>query len=271
MRMKVRAYGKLNLSLAINGKRGNMHLLDSIATTVSAYDELEVEESENISVSFDCEGISPTQNTAYKTALLVRELCGKSLTVSVKKRLPIGGGMGGSSADAVGVLYASEKLFGINAREIAPKIGSDVLFMLGGGTAIISGVGDQVTPIKNNANFSALIVDCGVVSTADYYKIYDSFGGVNARPSTLLANKLALGALPDDLLENDLLHGALTLNPRIKEVMDILSAHAKPHLTGSGGCVFALNCKDKALIALLKSKGFDCYEVNYHPVGVEEI
>ena len=245
-------------------------MLDSVMASISLFDEVEVSVADKISVIFENVSIDPVRNTAYKTAKLVKDTYGVSLCVRIKKGLPIGGGVGGSSADSAAVLYAAEKLCGADIKKLAPRVGSDVYFMTKGGTARVSGTGDEVTPFDNKATFSALIVNCGDVSTPLCYDAYDTLGGNGAPSSEELIKELSLGNLPENLLKNDLLPGALSLNARIGEAMELLrSKGVKSALTGSGGCIFAINAEK--LAPFMQSNGFECYTAHYVPRGVEEV
>ena len=129
--MKVKAYGKLNLSLNVTGVRGNMHTLDGIMHSVSVCDELTVTESENVRVTVSGADIEEKSNTAYRAAMLIKENYGISLSADIVKRIPVGGGMGGSSADAAGVFAAASAILGGRMSEsdmmkLAMRVGSDV-------------------------------------------------------------------------------------------------------------------------------------------------
>jgi len=264
--MKLRAYGKINLSLFVTGRLGRLHTLDSIMTTVSVFDELTVTEADEVSVVFSNADISRTDNTAYKAAKLVEEECGLKLAVGIKKGIPIGGGMGGSSADGAAVLWAAEKLAGADIKKLAPKIGSDVYFMTIGGAARVRGVGDVVEPIDFCGSFDAFAIDAGSVSTPECYKLYDEIGG-SGKPNTNdeLCRALARGELSEALLVNDLAPAAIRLCPNIAYELDHFAAIGlNAHVTGSGGCIFAVDRGgSKPLVG--------ARPLSYLPYGVEEV
>ncbi len=269
--MKVRAYGKLNLSLYITGRRGRLHTLDSVMTSVTVFDEAEILPSDRTRVRFLNVSVNPERNTALSAAALVEKECGLRLSVTVKKGIPVGGGMGGSSADAAAVLWAAEKLAGADVKKLAPRIGSDVLFMIRGGTARVTGTGDVTESVPSSASFSALVADCGAVGTAACYEAFDRLGGGSGGCGDALVRAPALGSVPEDELINDLAPAAALLNPRIKAAAELMeSAGLTPHLTGSGGCLYALGGGEKEE-KLLRSHGFGCFAVRCAPAGVEEI
>ena len=268
--MKVRAYGKINLSLYVTGMRGNLHTLDSVMTTVSVCDELTVVPAPMIGVTCGL-AIPPASNVAYRAARLVEEACGLKLAVDIKKGIPVGGGLGGSSADGAAVLYCARELSpALDVRALSARLGSDVYFMLRGGSCRVTGTGDELAPIDSSADFSALIVDCGSVGTPECYRTFDRIGtpGLN-RNDELIAALRSGKKIEDGSIHNDLAAPARLLNPRIAAAEEIIrAAGSAPHLTGSGGCLFVLDAP-AALADKLERQGFPCKFVSYAPRGVE--
>lgn len=272
--MKVRAYGKINLSLYITGRRGSLHTLDSVMATVSVYDELTVCPSDVVRVTCGMD-IRAEDNSAYRAAKLVELASGLKLDVKIRKGIPVGGGMGGSSADGAAVLFCARELIGLreeDMREMSAKIGSDVYFMTKGGICRVTGTGDEIEPIDGASDFSALITECGGVGTAECYRAFDKTGrsGEN-RNDELISLLTRGGAIDDNLLHNDLFAAARTLNPRIAQAEEIInSSGAKPCLTGSGGCLFVISPPD-GLAARLTAAGFNNRLAAFAPEGVEII
>lgn len=271
--MKVKAYGKINLSLYITGTKGRLHTLDSVMATVSIFDEVTVTPAHAISVTCDRD-IAEKENIAYRAAEYVRDESGLSLAVEIKKGIPIGGGMGGSSADGAAVLFCARELLRNSRRDIdilsiAPKLGSDVAFMLTGGYCRVTGTGDVIEPICGGLGFDALIVDCGVVSTPECYRAFDRLGAVvGGNNDELVALIKKESRLCGELLFNDLLPAARTLQPRIAEAeREIVALGLTPRLTGSGGCLFVLDPPEGLQERL---GGFDCYRVSFAESGIEK-
>jgi 4-diphosphocytidyl-2-C-methyl-D-erythritol kinase len=96
------------------------------------------------------------------------------------KRIPVGGGMGGGSSDAAAVLMALDRLWGTGlgpARlvPLARRLGADVPFFLHGGTALGTGRGDEVFPLRCQVRAHVVVVDQGrPISTAAVYRGLDS-------------------------------------------------------------------------------------------------
>ena len=249
--MKAKAYAKLNLSLYITGVRGGMHTLDSVMHSVDLGDVLTVEEADSVSVIMHGADCPEERNTAYRAAIAVRDRYGLSLRTEIEKRIPSGGGMGGSSADAAGVLYCAERLLAERGTPsdlsvIAAKIGSDVMYMMRGGCARVMGTGESIERLSP-LDFTALVIDCGAVDT----RVIES-GRASA-------------------FANDLYAPACRLNGRLSECGDIAAkCGLKAVMTGSGGCMFILNAPPESEECFTEH-GFRCFSVHSVPNGVKII
>jgi len=117
--VKITAFAKVNLSLNIEGRADGLHKLDSVMMSVDCFDTVTVTEraDEKITVAFDDPTIDPVRNTAYKAAAAV---CGKlhrGADISVQKGIPVGAGLGGSSADGAAVLRALDLFYRLPVRQ----------------------------------------------------------------------------------------------------------------------------------------------------------
>ena len=158
--MKIKAYGKINLTLDVVGRRKDgYHLLDTVMQTISIWDELEIQHSRQLGVHLQCNKDSlPTdsKNTAFRAAkffLEDRGLENEGVYIFIKKHLPSRSGMGGGSADAAAVLRGLNEMYGTGLSadklmELGAKVGADVPFCVVGGAARCTGVGADVEPIE---------------------------------------------------------------------------------------------------------------------------
>ncbi len=154
--MKLEAHAKLNLTLEVLGVRHDgYHNLVSVLQTIDLHDEIELEQSDGISLDCDVPELAGDDNLVVKAAHALREVAGTSdgVHITLQKRIPAAGGLGGGSADAAAVLKGLNRLWGagLDARELASlalTIGSDVPFLLQGGTALVQGRGEDVTPLS---------------------------------------------------------------------------------------------------------------------------
>ncbi len=155
--MKLEAHAKLNLTLEILGVRHDgYHNLVSVMQTIDLHDEIEIESSDGISLDCDVPDLVGDDNLVVKSAQALRDVAGTSdgVHITLRKRIPMAGGLGGGSADAAAVLEGLNRLWdaGLDARELsslALTIGSDVPYLLRGGTALVQGRGGDVTPLPN--------------------------------------------------------------------------------------------------------------------------
>ncbi len=156
--MKLRCNAKINLSLDVTGRREDgYHTLESIFQSVAVYDILTVSVQAGSGIVLRCNipGLPRDErNLAYRAAQAMLKASEKScrVTIDLHKHIPSGAGMGGGSADAAGVIYALNTLMECGfsdekLREIGLSLGADVPFMLMGGTALVEGVGEILTPL----------------------------------------------------------------------------------------------------------------------------
>ena len=151
-----KAFAKVNLTLEILGKRRDgYHNLASVMQTVDLYDTLEFSEADDVLVTCDDDEITPEINLATKAAQALQRKTGVSLgaNISIKKNIPVSAGMGGGSTDAAAALRGLNKLWKLGLSldeltELAADVGSDVPFLVSGGTSLVQGRGEEVTPIS---------------------------------------------------------------------------------------------------------------------------
>lgn len=179
-RVVVEVYAKINLGLAVVGRRGDgYHDIDTLFQTVSLADTLAIESGPADGISLGVEGARVPEgpsNLAWAAAAAVLERTGcPGVSIALKKRIPVAAGLGGGSADAAAVLVGMNELFGLklglsDLREIGLKIGSDVPFLVRGGTARGRGRGekiDQLPPLRG-AWFVLVTPETAVTAGAAY-------------------------------------------------------------------------------------------------------
>lgn len=253
---KVKSYAKINLCLDIKGVAGGFHDIESVVATVDLYDVIAVSKRKKDKLvgitmhGMGSESIAFENNNAVKAAQAFIDkysTCGVDITVW--KNIPIGAGLGGSSADISGVLRAMRNLFGVDDEEglksLADSLGSDCGYMLYGGYALISGRGEKVDFIQ-----SPLDLDIGValaeggVSTAQCYSLYDGMGLACPSAAAEIVKALEGGDKPllGGLLSNGLYVPACALNAAIAENFAKLKDFDPLGvcMTGSGSAVYAL-------------------------------
>lgn len=251
--VRLRSYAKVNLSLSVTGTRGDRHTLDSVVTSISVYNEIIAERTDEkgVFVNFESGKIA---NNALLAATLASQTFGvDGIKVVIKEGIPCGG-VGGSSADAAGVLRAIAELFpaamdDVAMRDIALQVGSDVPYMLCGGFARLGGIGESVEYFSA-PNRELLFVPLESVNTAECFAAFDRLSTRSFSDESAFTDALKRG---DDILpylHNDLCDAAVSLMPKIGDVLDRLnSAGLKAIVTGSGGNVIAFGSHDGLLRA----------------------
>ena len=163
------AWAKLNLSLDVTGRRDDgYHDMLMVMQTVSVPDRIDLELTAEPGIQADCNfRYVPTdgRNLAVRAAQTYLQAVGAvqpdgtplpdqpGVSIRLEKHIPVGAGMAGGSADAAAVLRGMNRLFGspLSRQELealAGQVGSDVAFCLRGGTALASGRGEILQPLK---------------------------------------------------------------------------------------------------------------------------
>ena len=159
-------------------------MLDSLVVNIDLFDLLVLKKRKGALSSVTMKGmgsesIPPEKNNALKAAEAFSKAFGTDgADITVYKNIPIGGGLGGSSADVVGVLNGMAALYGVTDRarlkEIADSLGSDTGYMLDGGYARMMGRGEKVEKLDltNKLHF-LLICPNSSVSAGECYRTFD--------------------------------------------------------------------------------------------------
>lgn len=250
------APAKLNLHLEVYPKRSDgYHPIKSIFQTISLVDDLVVSLSgKSLSCVVECDAMQlPVENTLTKTYRLFCQISGVTAGVRVKltKRIPSGAGLGGGSSDAATFLLILNRMFdyplGLNQlEEIANLVGSDVLFFLSGGAAVVTGRGDIVEPIKPREDFCIVVVYPDVhCSTPESYGLVDEYFALGKT-----VNETALQDLEKMYYEpvsewrflNTFTNPVATKFPVIFDVMKSLENLGADYvqMSGSGSTVFGV-------------------------------
>jgi 4-diphosphocytidyl-2-C-methyl-D-erythritol kinase len=231
----LRAHAKLTLSLRITGRRDDgYHLLDAEMVSLALHDLVHVEPGgEGIVMTGPFASGVPTDETNLAVAALA--LAGERARVTIDKRIPHGGGLGGGSTDAAAVLRWAG--FGTAPDELvrAARIGADVPFCLVGGRARVTGIGEVVRALPHVGRTITLVIPPLAVSTPAAYRAWDELGGPTATGS------------------NDLEPAALAVEPRLRWWRDAIAERlgTRPVLAGSGATWFTVGERDDALADLI--------------------
>lgn len=256
-RLTAPAYAKLNLALEVIGRYKNgYHSIETIFQTVTLADEVTVTLGDP-GIHLECQdlGLPPEENLACKAALAYYRFIEKppAVTISIQKKIPVGAGLGGGSADAacvLRILSQMEKPVGRgDLHRLAATVGSDVPFLLCGGTAYGTGRGELCEPLPTPPLTLALLSPPFSISTSWAYQALDQEGLQRPGKEFKDDNKSSRG-IREALLrrEWDLIPSFLhnSFEPVVfREYPQLLQAkkrlaemNLKPLLSGSGSSLF---------------------------------
>lgn len=221
------ANAKLTLSLRITGRRDDgFHLIDAEMVTLDLHDTLEISDGDGLEL-IDETGPKGDLGVAHGADNLVQRALratGRTAHVRLTKRIPLGAGLGGGSADAAAVL----RWAGIDDPATAVALGADVPFCVVGGRARVRGIGEIVEPLALEPRVYTLMVPPFGCSTPEVYRAWDELGAASA----------PTGASGEP--GNDLEPAALRVQPRLADWREHLAGATgqRPRLAGSGSTWF---------------------------------
>ncbi len=224
---RFRSFAKLNLGLEVTGRLPNgYHELKTLFATLSLHDTIEIAATRSgISVRSDHPGLPLDEtNLAHRAAALMQGLSGRKsgVAIVIRKRIPVGGGLGGGSSNAATVLRALDRMWNLGLGpeglvEPAKSLGADVPYFLFGGPALGLGRGDDVHPLDLRLDQKVLLVPGpGGVSTASVFRRFAEGGGPTGAASRI--DSFLRRSLSPGTLRNDLERAALEESPALAEV-----------------------------------------------------
>jgi 4-diphosphocytidyl-2-C-methyl-D-erythritol kinase len=195
--IELAAHAKINLYLEVLGRRDNgYHELRSIVVPVSLHDTIVLEPADEIETVFDvidvplggCSCLPTSEhNLTTRAARALKAATGYpgGVRIRISKRIPVGGGLGGGSADAAAVLRGLMELWGVTmprheVMALGATLGCDIPALLHGGAVVMEGMGERVTPLElgrpdtPDGEWWLVIANPGFcVPTSDVYQRYD--------------------------------------------------------------------------------------------------
>lgn len=279
--LRLRTNAKINLYLGVLGRRRDgYHELETIYHGISLADELTLQPSPaDITVEMRGEAIvgeiPAHENLVFTAAGALRELAGvkSGAHIEVCKRIPIGAGLGGGSADAAGSLVGLRSLWEIAIGDdellaLAAELGSDVSFCIRGGTAAATGRGEHLTPLPAPATlWFVLGISTLPLATAEVYELWTPDTSTGAAGRAPMARALESGDVGEVAarLHNDLERCACKLRPELAgKKAALLDAGARGCLvSGSGPTVFGIcgSAADARRVAARARSSFDRIEI----------
>lgn len=239
------APAKLNLDLRVFGRRADgLHEIDTVMTPLDFGDEVSVavRADGKICRKWTHPQVSAENDLCVRAAKLLQRETGAKLgaDIAVRKRIPVGGGLGGGSSDAAAVLRALNMLWKtrLSKRELmilAARLGADAPFFIFGKAARARGAGERLTaaksPFLQKYRHYLLVFPKVMSGTAAAYSEYEKLTSARA------TRKM------DDVLtdnSNDLARAVFNLHPKIAAAARMLRRNVgEARLSGGGACVYA--------------------------------
>ncbi len=249
----MKAYAKVNLTLEVLARRQDgFHQIASILQCVDLSDDVIIEPATDLSIHCDAP-IPDEENLALRAARLLQRVMGvtQGAHITLRKRIPMAGGMGGGSSDAATVLRGLARLWGLRLAlpplaSLASDLGSDVPFFVYGGTALAEGRGELVSLLPDLPTTWMVLVTPPIVvpnKTGALYKLLDPSMFTTGEATRRLVR--TIGRLeaprPGDLFNvfervaDAAFPGLAECRQRFEE-----AGAGAVHLSGSGPTLFAL-------------------------------
>jgi 4-diphosphocytidyl-2-C-methyl-D-erythritol kinase len=241
---------KINLSLEVLGRRPDgYHDLVSVMQAITICDRLVFRDSPATAVTSSDRRLQGADNLVRRAIEVVRRRHGepRGCAVHLEKRIPLMAGLGGGSSDAAAALVGSCRLWQIDAGcsqllAMAEELGSDVPFFLTGGTALVEGRGERVTPLPSPPEQWYLLVKPPLdVSTRSVFQALPSGARTDGALTRLLADSIRSG-MPGGVGINSLQDTLFDLYPPARACFEAVDALApgRTLVSGSGPTVVAL-------------------------------
>ncbi len=256
--IRVPAFAKVNLRLDVLARRADgYHELRTIFQSISLHDTLQVQRTRERGVELEIVGDpvlaagAQRENLVWRAAEAFRRRMSfpGGVHITLKKRIPVGRGLGGGSSDAAAALVGllrltKQRIATERLLEIAAGLGADVPFFLFGGRALGTSRGDEIYPLPDSRRRTLLVVSPRdtAVSTRDAYGWLDRRLTKNPGNPRLWSFCALCWSPQEDHLSNDFEAVVFRRHPRLAHIRRVLlqGGAAEAALAGSGSAVFGI-------------------------------
>ena len=270
------APAKINLFLHVLGRRADgYHELQTLFQFVDLTDQLDFHLRQDAQLNVHCAdlAIAPEQNLVLRAARLLQQRCGRTVPgvdITLTKRIPVGGGLGGGSSDAATVLLALNQLWALGwsrdqLSELGLLLGADVPVFVQGHAAWAEGVGELLTAVDPAEGWLLIVQPEVPVSTAQVFESIDLTGCSSKMTIPCFFSGGCSG-------NNDCEPVVRQLFPVVGQLLDWLQQYGQARLSGTGSCCY-LFFSDHAQAAAVARRvpapwrGYVVQSSNVHPMG----
>ena len=241
---------KLNITLQVLGKKNDgMHEIKTHFQLINLFDEMQINKSKALCNSIRTNAsidIENDKNLVYQAIKALSKYVQQDIycEVTIKKNIPIGGGLGGGSSNAAAALIGIHHLYSLNLSiselmKIGLELGADVPFFIFGKNAIASGIGDKLHEIKCSKNNFLVLSPNIHSSTKDMFMKWDELNAQNAlQPS--MADENAFAQI------------FLDQHKEVRKFLQTSSGFSKFRLSGTGSTIFYMDLNPTELEKTLK-------------------
>ena len=262
--MTLQAYAKINIGLYILGKRSDgYHDLETIFHEINLFDEIDLEPHKTLEMNADSILVPIDEsNLCLKAASILRKerKIKEGVMIQLRKKIPVGAGLGGGSSDAAAVLRGLNELWKLKLsnhqlRTVAGQIGSDVPFFIEGGNAYASGRGEILEHFSLDVPFWIAVVTplIHISTTWAYSHLKLQRDGKGSELRAKIAKNISNLKKISSLVQNDFEQSTIEIFPEIVTIKKKLKDKGAVFslMSGSGSSVFGLfENEKKALDAL---------------------
>jgi 4-diphosphocytidyl-2-C-methyl-D-erythritol kinase len=267
--LTIQTYAKINLILRVSPPTPQgMHPIGSWMHSIDLSDTISIERIGDSASEFDIrwsDGKSVQweieSDLVYKAHASFEQHCGEDLPVRVRveKHIPAGGGLGGGSSNAAGILMALNELSGSRFTEqqlqdMAHELGSDIPYFIDldsfntrepARPAIVSGIGDRIERIQRIGSDITLLIPNFGCPTGLVYRAFDQQSDHTPFDLAAIQHAATSGSLEARSIINDLQEPATNAVPELNGIIQRLqSIDVHPHLSGSGSTLFVVGTMD---------------------------
>ena len=253
MGLRLDAYAKINLALEVIGRRDDgYHEVATILQTVDLADAVTLRKGDGLTVECDDASLSGEGNIVWRAAVALANhaTIAPNVHIAIEKRIPVAAGLGGGSADAAAALRGLNRLWALDLpgeelESVAAGLGSDVPFLLNGGTALATGRGEQVRALPSADGLPVLLVVPAQTIEGKTPTLYRALGPSDfsdGGETHRLAGSVGGGDITSGDCRNAFTRAALEIFPGLGDVWEKTAGVTKhpPQLSGAGPTIFCI-------------------------------